>query len=69
MTEDDIATLKRIATHISTTLYYNSDHLGKAYSDVIAKDFIRHDDYDLLRDIARRAEIDMLQARLKELGA
>lgn len=49
----DADLLEQIADHISETLYYASGAIRKAHSQADAK-FIRHDDYDRLREIAKR---------------
>lgn len=56
--------LERIANHISETLYYASGALKKA-STLADERFIRHDDYDRLRVIAKDIRIAALRDALE----
>jgi hypothetical protein len=50
---EDALLLEQIATRISETLYYAGGHIKDAHSQSATR-FIRHDDYDLLRAMAKR---------------
>lgn len=67
MAPEDIAALERLADRLSAALYYGKlDAIGL---DGGVSPGLRHDDYDLLRRVAKAEKIANLKAELATLEA
>jgi hypothetical protein len=62
----DIAFLRSVAKRVADALYYG--RLGPIGIDGSVSPGLTHDDYDRLRALAKRMEIESLQARLATLA-